>query len=434
MLFDHNFELIYPNTSGLSTITIGGALFPGALNFPSGDTASRATTGGQGLLTGGTRWNTSLGVLESWNGTTWFSHVPLASQAANTVFAAPAGAAGFPTFRLQALSEHSDVVLTSPVTSQTLTYNGTNWINSSVQGSNAAGTIGVAPTSGGTAWSLVSGTRYTANFVHSLGTQNVVITVYDVADNSVVIPDKVTATDSNTVAVIVVGNTKTLKVVVVANGQSIVAGGSTPSSIVTAYQGVTVNATATKLNFIGSTVVADAGSNTTTVSIGARFTYFANSLDTPNNADWTINAFAPTITDPTYAAMNVRSFSNTTETGVGFLVTIPTGCTTITYRLRGRSAAAVAGATNVVQFKIYNRAIPNNAAVSAWSAGTDLTVIPIPASNQLFQYFLQTGLLSATSLVAGQTYQFELTRKVTPSSGTQLAAAFLLAEVTFEFS
>lgn len=430
MLFDHDLESIFITKAGVDSITIGGTTNAGALNFPAGLTAARAAA----PVAGGTRWNTSLNVLETWNGTTWFSHLPIASQAAATVLAAPAGAAGLPTFRLQALTEHSDVVITTPATTQVLGYDGTNWVNTSILGSNAAGTIGVSPTGGGTAWSLVSGTRYTANFVHNLGTTNVVVTVYDTATNAIVIPDSVTTTSGTTVTVVVVGNTKTLKVVVVANGSSIVAGGSTPSSIIVAYQGVTIGTTTTKINFIGSTMVSDSGGGTTSVSIGARFAFAANSLDTPNNADWAVNAFAPVITDPTNAGLNVRSFSNTTETGVGFTVTIPPGATAATFRYRGRAAAAVAGATNVVGMRVYFRAIPNNAAVGAWSAALDLPNLAIPANNVFSQYFAATNTLAAAGLVAGQAYQFEFTRKVAPAGGTQLAAAFLLGEVTFEFA
>lgn len=433
MLFDHDFESILPNKAGFDTITVGGTGFPGALNLPSGTTAARTTT----PVAGSFRWNTTLTTLESYDGTQWSSPLLLTSQAAKTVLAAPIGAAGIPTFRLLALGEQSNVVLTAPISTQVLSFNGTNWINSSILASNAAGIIGVGNAGGGTAWTFVSGVRYTANFVHSLGTSNIVVTVYDQADNSIVIPDKVTTPDGNTVTVVVVGNTKSLKVVVVANGSALVAGGSTPSSIITAYQGITVSAAATKLNFIGSTVVTDAGGGTTTVSIGARFTNYANSFDTPNNADWIINAFAPTITDPTNPGVNVRSFSNTIEVGVGFTVSIPAGATVATYRIRGRAAAAIAGTTNVVQYRIYFRSLGNlsgTAGVGAWVGPLDLTNILIPANNVFFQSYVMSGTLASAGLIAGQSYQFELTRRVAPATGTQLSAAFLLAETTIEFA
>lgn len=429
MLIDHDFESIFPIK--VDSITIGGTGFPGALNLPSGTTGGRTAS----PVAGSMRWNTTLGALEYYDGSIWSSPLSLVSQAAKTILAAPVGAAGVPTFRLQGLGEHSDVVLTTPSTTQVLIFNGSNWVNSSVVGSNAAGLIGVGASGTGTGWTQIGTTiRYTAAFTHGLGTQNVVITIFDTTDNSIVIPDKVVATSANVVTITVVGNTTSLKVVVVANGAAIVAGGSTPSSVITAFQGVTVNAATTKLNFIGSTVVVDAGGGTTNVSIGARFTNYANSFDTPNNSDWIINAFASTITDPVNPGLNVRSFSNTTETGVGSMVTVPAGATQITYRLRGRAAAGVAGATNVVQYRVYWRAIPSNGAVGAWVGPGELTNIAIPANNIFFQSYVVTSTLAAAGLTAGTTYQFELTRRVAPVGGTQLAAAFLLAETTVEFA
>jgi hypothetical protein len=286
---------------------------------------------------------------------------------------------------------------------------------------------------GAAAWTLLSGTRYYADFPHALGTYNVVVTVFDTSTNSVVIPDSTVLTSTGNVRITVVGNTRTLRVVVVANGQSIVAGGSTPSSIVTAKDGVTVSASATKLNFTGQAVsVTDAGSGTANVMIGARYSYFANSLDTPNNADFAINALAPVTTDPTYNSLNVRSFSNTVEQGVGFTCSVPPGATQITFKFRGRATTAP-GATSVVQPRLYARQLPNNSAVGAWSTANELANISIP-TNAFFQYATQTVLLSTLGITADRLYQFELTRRIAGVTGTNLASNFLLVEVTVEFA
>ena len=391
------------------TSTVSGTVTSVGLSLPSIFTVSGSPITSNGTLTG-----------------------TLNTQAPNTVLAGPvSGAAAVPTFRTLGLGELNNVVLTTPTSNQTLTYNGANWVNSSVAGANATGTVGVTPTGGGTGWTLLSGTRYYADFVHNLGTSNVVITVYNNSTNAVVIPDEVVLQDSNTVRITVVGNTRTLKVVVIANGQSIAAGGSTPSSVITAYNGVTVTAAATKLNFIGSTVVADNGSGTTTVSIGARFTNYANSFDTPNNSDWALPAFAPVLVDPTYSSMNVRSFSNTVEQGVGFMVTIPGGATQVNFRIRGRPGTAPASAS-VVQFRVYFRSIPNGTAVGSWIGPLDLPNLAIP-TNAFFQYYFQNSTLAAAGLTAGQTYQFEVTRKVAGLTGTNLPYPFYMAETTFEF-
>lgn len=359
------------------------------------------------------------------------------TQANNTIFSGPAtGGPLTPTFRSISLLQNdiSDVVITSPTTGQVIAYNsGTSkWINTGAVGSNAAGLIGVGQ-SGAAAWTLLSGTRYYADFAHNLGTTNVVITLFNTANDSVIIADSIVLTNANTVRVTMVGNTRTIKVVVVANGQSIAAGGSTPSSVITSKDGVTVSVAATKLNFTGQAVgVVDAGSGTTNITIGSRFSYFANSLDTPNNADFAVNALSPVTTDPTYASLNVRSFSNTTEQGVGCTVSIPTGATTLTVKIRGRSQTAP-GAASVVQPRLYYRLLPNNSAVGAWSAAQELANIAIP-TNANFQYGTQTILLSTLGLTSGNLYQFEFTRRIAGVTGTNLAANFLMAELTLEFA
>lgn len=393
-----------------ATITTGGVTSVG-LSLPSIFTVSGSPVTTTGTLTG-----------------------TLATQSANTFFVGPAsGGAATPTFRTVGIDELSDVVITSPTANQVIAYNGSSWVNTGAVGANATGTVGVSPSGGGTGWSVLSGNRYTANFVHNLGTTNLAITVYDTNDSSIVVPQSVTTPNANTITIVVTGNTRTLKVVAVANGQSIVAGGSTPSSVITAYEGVTVSTAATKLNFQGQAVgVTDAGSGTTNITVGSRFTFFAASLDTPVNSDFAVNSIAATVTDPTYASLNVRSFSNTTEQGVATLISIPTGATTLTIKMRGRAQTAP-GTASVVQPRLYYRLLPNNSAVGAWSAAQELANISIP-TNANFQYSTQTIALSTLGMTAGNLYQIELTRRVTGVTGTNLAANYLLAELTLELS
>ena len=358
----------------------------------------------------------------------------LTTQVKNTVLAGPiAGANAAPTFRTLSLTNNdiSDVVLTSPSLGQVVSYDGTKWVNTGAVGSNATGIVGTGQV-GANAWVLVSGSRYRADFAHNLATFNVTVTVYDVSTNAVVIPDSIVLTSTNNIRVTAIGNTRTLRVVVVANGQSIVAGGSTPSSVIVANNGATV-ATATKINFTGNNILpTDAGSGTVNVNIGSRFTYFANSLDTPNNADFIINAIAPVTPDPQFNSINVRSFSNTVEQGVGFLCSIPVGATQMTLKMRGKPST-VPGVASVVQPRLYSRIIPNGAAVGAWSAAYELPNIAVPTNNS-YQYYQQTISLSTLSLTADRVCQFELTRRIAGVTGTNLAAAFLLAELTVEFA
>ena len=189
----------------------------------------------------------------------------------------------------------------------------------------------------------------------------------------------------------------------------------------------------TKLNFVGQAInVSDAGGGTANITIGARYSYFANSLDNPVNSDFAVNSLAPVTTDPAFASLNVRSFSNSVEQGVGFTCSIPAGATQMTFKFRGRAQVAQ-GAAQVVQPRLYHRLLPNNTAVGAWSAAQELANIPVPA-NANFQYAQQTISLATLGLTADRLYQFELTRRVTGVTGTNLATNFLMAEITVEFS
>jgi hypothetical protein len=354
----------------------------------------------------------------------------LNTQANNLVFAGPAtGGPLTPTFRTLGLASNdiNDVTITSAALGQALVYDGTKWVNTDATSSASTGNIGVTPTGGGTSWSLVSGNLYTANYTHNLGTTNVVITIYNTADNSMVVPHYCTTSSSNVVTVQVYGNTTTLKVVVIANGLSM--SSSSVGTVTTQLNGATVSSTAGTLNFTGPTVNVTGASSTSTIAIGSRFTYYANSMDSPNTADYAVNAFAPIITDPTYAALTVRSFSNTIEQGVSCLVSVPVNATTITIRLRGRAQTAPGTASNV-QPRVYTRLLPDNTAVGAWATGVNLTLLAIP-TNANFQYYVYTGTLASVNLAAGNLYQFELTRYITGVTNN-LASNFYLAEMTME--
>ena len=286
-------------------------------------------------------------------------------------------------------------------------------------------------------WTLVSGIRYRADFAHNLGTNNVVITLYDTADNSVVTADSVVLTDTNTVRVTVVGNTRTLRIVVVANGLAVNTGTMSAGTITTAKDSVNVSTAASRLNFTGQAVsVTDAGAGTTNVMIGSRYTYFATALDSPVSNDWAINAFAPTVVDPSFSSLTVRQFSNTTEQGVGMLISIPGGATTATFRFRGRPQTSVAGATNVVAMRLYSRWVGGTivAGAAGWQAVREIGETPVPASNTQVIYSGFTIPLSTLNLSAGGLYQLELTRRVAGTTGTNYAGNYLLYEVSVELA
>jgi len=155
-------------------------------------------------------------------------------------------------------------------------------------------------------------------------------------------------------------------------------------------------------------------------------------LDSPNNADWAVNALAPAATDSNNSALVVRLFDQTTEEGVGFTLEIPTGFTNIVVGLRSRAETSAGSNLGVVP-KLYVREMPDNAAVESWSAGTDMTTITMGTSNEFFQYDSQTIALSTLGLVAGRVAQFELTRN-TGAGGDILVGDWALLEIRVSFT
>jgi hypothetical protein len=161
------------------------------------------------------------------------------------------------------------------------------------------------------------------------------------------------------------------------------------------------------------------------------FQFFADHLDNPNNADWTVNALAPAEADSNNNGLTVRRFDDTTEEGVGFELRVPTGVTNIVIDLVSRAETAPP-AVRTVGPKLYNRGIPDNAAVEAWSAGLALTDIDIP-TNEFFQYDSQTITLASLGITAGELTQFELTR-VAPGAGVNLVGDWALKLIQVRFT
>lgn len=125
MQFDHSFETIYPSTTGVDSITIGGST---AVNLPSGATSARPST----PTAGGLRFNTDLSSLEFYTGTSWASFVTASSMAKQLFYASPSAAAGVPSFRMAYLSDLSDTTISSPAAGQGLVFDGVGWTNSNV--------------------------------------------------------------------------------------------------------------------------------------------------------------------------------------------------------------------------------------------------------------------------------------------------------------
>ncbi len=201
-----------------------------------------------------------------------------------------------------------------------------------------------------------------------------------------------------------------------------------------------LTATRPRLNFIGAavTVTDDAGGDRANITITAgaaafiqRFTFQADQFDSPVNANWAVNSLAPAAADSVNAAITVRRFDDTTEEGVGGLVTVPPGAVNVNFIFKWRAQTAP-GAAAGVQPTYYTRSIPDNAAVGAWSAAVNFTALAVP-TNANFQYDNQVISLATLGWTVNTLRQFEITRRGT-QAGDTLAGDWVLAELILEFT
>lgn len=161
------------------------------------------------------------------------------------------------------------------------------------------------------------------------------------------------------------------------------------------------------------------------------FQFFADQLDVPNNADWAVNALAPSVADSNDNNKVVAAFDDTTEEGRGFVVRIPAGAKSMILKPVGRAETGPPG-TRTVGLKLYQQGNPDDAALDAWSAGLVLMDIDIPITTEFFQYDSQTIALATLGVVAGEVTHFELTR-IAPTGGTDLVGDWNLLELEVDF-
>lgn len=154
-------------------------------------------------------------------------------------------------------------------------------------------------------------------------------------------------------------------------------------------------------------------------------------LENPNNSDWAVNALANAAVDSNNNGLRIRAFDDTTEEGVGFTVQTPSGATNIIFDIKSRAETAP-GSGETVAINLYNREIPDNSSVEAWSTATQLTDINIP-TNEYFQYDSETIALSTLGINAGNQVQFELTRD-TADAGDTLTGDWDILTITVRFS
>jgi len=161
------------------------------------------------------------------------------------------------------------------------------------------------------------------------------------------------------------------------------------------------------------------------------YNIYADMVENPNNADWTVNALAPAASDSNNNGLTVRLFDDGTDEGIGFTLRIPTGATNIKFSFVSRAESTPGGAVQVA-LDVYEREIPDNSAVTAWSAATSLTLLDFP-TNENFQYDDQTISLVTLGLTAGSTHQFELARD-TDDGDDDLVGDWALLEIIVEFT
>jgi hypothetical protein len=161
------------------------------------------------------------------------------------------------------------------------------------------------------------------------------------------------------------------------------------------------------------------------------YVFYAEQFDNPTSANWSVNALAPALADATNDALTVRAFDDTAEEGVGFKLTIPTGVTNMTLRMRYRAATAPTILTLAAVMRLHRRSIAANTAVTAWTI-TTLNNLSFPA-NATYQYTTQTISLSSLSLTAGNFVQFELTRQGSATADTLTGDLYLL-ELIVDFT
>lgn len=171
------------------------------------------------------------------------------------------------------------------------------------------------------------------------------------------------------------------------------------------------------------------GETGVSLAIPATFTFQAADFDNPNSSDWAVNVLAPAAADSNNAGISVRLFDDTTEEGVGFMFTIPSGTTSLKFYFKSRAETAPVGAVAAVP-RLYHRDLNDNAAIDAWSSGTDFTALAFP-TNENWQYDEQTITLSTLGLTAGELVQFELTRN-TASGSDDLTGDWALVELRVE--
>ena len=134
---------------------------------------------------------------------------------------------------------------------------------------------------------------------------------------------------------------------------------------------------------------------------------FADQMDSPNNANWAVNAFAPAAADGISNALIVRQFSHAAEQGAGFAIRIPASAINIYFGFTFRADAAP-GAPTTVKFKVYSRSVSVPGVPGPGWIANGTVDIAIQADTKYY-YGEYSGAILGLGFVPGEISQIEIT-------------------------
>jgi len=154
----------------------------------------------------------------------------------------------------------------------------------------------------------------------------------------------------------------------------------------------------------------------------------------PVGSDWVVTAAASLSADPLAPRFLIRRFDDTAQEGVGCLVYIPPGATSIVFSFMGKAITAPPASRNVGWAMGYTR-LQANAAIAAWSTHNFPADFTLSNLNTHPQALTRTFTFAsmATPLVADNWYLIEFYRKAV-LGGTNLVGDLGMFGARVEFT
>ena len=161
-----------------------------------------------------------------------------------------------------------------------------------------------------------------------------------------------------------------------------------------------------------------------------RYIFFAENMNSPNNADFGINSLAPASPDSANNAIIIRQFDDTTIQAVSMNIRIPLNAKNFTVSFVGRAQTAPGGPVNI-DTGLTGRSIRNNVAVPVWWQVTN-GIFAIP-TNTRYQFFSTSYLLSDLGILPDDVLQLEFYRTANGVNDT-LVGNFNLWNIKITFT